>query len=389
MKKTLAALALVPAVAMGATVTELEKKIDVLASEVAKLRHGGAQTQGLSKDKVYNLGNGLSIGGYGEITYTNKSGENEKGDRSSQPATADALRNILYVGYKFDEKWTLNTEIEIEHANKIYLEFAHLDYHHSDALNFRAGVLLTPMGWINETHEPTTFFSVNRPEIENKILPTTWREHGLGVYGKLSSFNYKFYIMNSLDGSASNFGENGVRDGRQKASNATADHFSYVARVDYTGLQGLVAGASAYVGKLNGVSGVSHNIFDFHAEYQWKGLKTRALYTWADLDGKKLNEQKGGSAADKMQGYYIEAGYDVMSGSDMAIMPFVRYETYNTQEEVPAGVTKNKSQEVTNITYGVQFKPIDRITFKVDYVKNTNEAETGRDSFNLGMGWHF
>lgn len=378
-------LTMLPTLAFGANVSELEKRVDILTSEVAKLRMGGAQFESAAAEKVYGLTKGLSFGGYGELTYTNVRSENEKNVKTGGSKTADALRNILYVGYKFDEKWLLNTEIEIEHANEIFLEFAYLDYMHSDALNARVGLILAPVGYVNETHEPTTFFSVNRTDIEKKIIPTTWREHGAGIYGSLSGFSYKLFVMNSLDGSATNFGDDGVRAGRQKGSKANAQHLSYVGRLDYNGLKGLNVGGTVYTGKLNGTHDAGHDIFDIHAEYKIGALKTRALYTWAEIDGKKIST----TAANKMVGYYVEAGYDVMAGKGMELTPFVRYEALNTQDEVQAGNTADKSKDEVNLTFGVQVKPIDRISFKVDYVKNTNEAKTGQDSWNLGMGWHF
>ncbi len=382
---------MLPTLALGADVSELEKKVNVLTQEVAKLRMGGGQFGNAAAEKVYGLASGLSFGGYGELTYTTKRTENESDAKVAGSKTADALRNILYVGYKFDEKWLLNTEIEVEHANEIFLEFAYLDYMHSDALNARVGLVLAPVGFINETHEPATFFSVNRPSIAKKIIPTTWREHGAGVYGTHAGFNYKLFVMNSLDGASTdsndnlNFGNDGVRAGRQKGSKANAQHLSYVARLDYNGVKGLNIGGTIYTGKLNGTADAGHDLFEVHGEYKIGAFKTRALYTWSELDGKKIST----TAANKMTGYYVEAGYDVMAGKGMGLTPFVRYETLNTQDEVQAGNTADKSKDETNVTFGVQIKPIDRIAFKIDYVKNTNEAKTGQDSWNLGMGWHF
>lgn len=379
MKKLFATALVASGMVNAATVADLEKKLDVLTNEVQTLKESKSTSN-------------VSLGGYGEIVFTDYASENEDGAQSQKnPGSQwDTLRNVLYVGYKFSDKWSFKTEIEIEHANEIYAEFAEVRYNHSDLLNFKAGLMLAPVGFINETHEPTRFFGVIRPQLENKIIPTTWRENGLGLYGKVNNFSYNLYLMNSLDGD--DFDTDGVRSGRQKGSKAKAGNHSYVARADYSFGFGLDLGATAYIGKTNGItaSGHKHNIYDIHAEYNWKGLKTRVLYVQADLDGKALSQATGNVVADKMTGYYVEAGYDVFHGKDCYLAPYVRYETFNTQDEVDASVgTATKSNDVTNLTYGLMYKPVDKVSFKLDYTKNENEAKTGVDTVNFGIGWEY
>ncbi|MBT3586828.1 MAG: porin [Halobacteriovoraceae bacterium] len=389
---------------MAASNQELERRLNILAEEVNQLKNSNTQSSGelsshsglgYSASKVYGVQKGLSIGAYGEVIYTNKRSKREDGTKASHATNpkVDTLRAVIYLGYKFNPKWVFNSEIEIEHANEIFTEFAYMDYLHSEKLNFRAGLILNPVGLVNEFHEPTTFLSVNRPEIEQKIIPSTWRENGLGVYGTLGGFSYKAYLINGLK--ADGFSSDGVRGGRKKGSQAEAGDLAQVARIDYTGISNLVVGASGYYGRAGGTfASVDHSLWDLHADWTFKGLKMRALYVNSSVDAGDLSRELGLTGEDtvgeKLTGYYTEVAYNVLRNfSDSQLFPFIRYENYNTQDKVPTGFTKDLSKDRTNITYGLMLKPIERIAFKLDYVKGKNKAKTGNDSWNLGMAWHF
>jgi len=382
MKKFLAAALLTAGIANAANVAELERKLNVLTQEVEKMK----TTKSSSK---------VHLGGYGEIVFKDRSSEDENGNAvtstsSDKGAQWDTLRNVLYVGYDFSDKWSFMTEIEIEHADEIFTEFAEVRYAHSEMVNLKAGLLLSPVGFINEMHEPTRFLGVSRPELESKLIPTTWRENGIGLHGKKNNFSYKFYVMNSLN--SDNFGTSGVRSGRQKGSKAYGGNHSYIVRADYATSFGLDFGATAMFGKTNGLtsSGNKHNIIDLHAEFRMKGFQTRVLYVQSDIDGKGINAGSGNVVADKMVGYYVEGAYDLFHGKSYFLAPYVRYETYNTQDEVDATVgTASKANDVTNLTYGVMYKPVSKVSFKLDYTKNETEAKTGVDTVNFGIGWEY
>ncbi|MCH2113115.1 MAG: hypothetical protein MK213_09675, partial [Planctomycetes bacterium] len=160
---------------------ELSRRMDLLAGQIEQMEMGAAGAEvgsqhgmGPAASKVYSAAEGMSFGGYGEMLYTGKDSGNE----------LDFYRAIIYAGYRFDDNWVFNSEIEIEHVDEIYLEFAYVDYNNGEGLGYRAGHMLVPMGWINELHEPTTFWSANRPELERRILPSTWHENGIGMYGE-------------------------------------------------------------------------------------------------------------------------------------------------------------------------------------------------------------
>ena len=400
--------------AEGIDFAELERRLDVLASELENIKLGNAAVEepatledaryglGIAASKVYRVDHGLSIGDYGEAVYENFSAGREDGADSGKTDQFDFLRAILYFGYKFNDKWVLNTEIEIEHADEIFLEFATLDYLHKPMLNFRAGMLLMPMGLLNELHEPTLFLSAERPRVESAIIPSTWRENGLGIFGENERFSYRTYIVNGLDGSG--FSSSGLRGGRQKGSRAKAESLAWVGRLDYIGRPGLLVGASLYVGDSGqGIEdagsreiGVQTTVFDFHLDWKYRGFNFRALYAQAEVDDvARLNEALGysGSASigEELDGFYVEAGYDVFAHRDDrgALTPFLRYETLDTQAAVPTGFSRSGSKDAEILTFGFAWQPIDQLVFKLDYQDWSDDAETGIDQWNFAIGYLF
>ena len=116
----------------------------------------------------------------------------DDGADSGKTDTFDLLRAILYFGYKFDDRFVFNSEIEFEHSTtsesgSASVEFAYLDYLFKPGFNVRGGLLLVPMGLVDELYEPTTFLGAKRPETERRIIPSTWRENGLGAHGSIHS----------------------------------------------------------------------------------------------------------------------------------------------------------------------------------------------------------
>lgn len=367
----------------AATVEELSQRLDTLSDEVLKLKQNGQSSQ-------------TTFGGYGEFVYINKRSKDQSKNKVANGTNpkVDAQRFILYIGHDFSKKWKLSSEIEIEHANEIFLEQGSLDYHYSQGINAQAGLLLVPVGLINLYHEPTTFLGVNRPEIDSKLLPTTWREMGISFFGESHGLSYRVSLMDGL--LASGFSNDGVRSGRQKGSQAEARDLAWVTRLDYKLGGHTVLGASAYLGKAGGVStDTSHKVYDLHFDSKYAGLYFRGVYTIVKLSNvEQLNIEKSktgtNSIASQMSGYYANVGYNVLqSSSDSELIPFVQFESYDTQDKIASGYLKDSSKERTNMTYGISYKPLSSIVFKADYVKSTNKAKSGVDSWNLGMGWNF
>ncbi len=397
---------------------EVERRLGLLAEEVEDLRLAeaapeivlteGGEPYGLgpAAAKVYSKDHGVSIGGYGEALLQLYDDQKDNGSASAKVDQFDFLRAVLYVGYKFSDSWVLNTEIEYEHAStseggSVSVEFAYLDYLYRDQFNIRAGLVLLPMGWLNELHEPTVYLGATRPVTEQVIIPTTWRENGVGAWGEFGAFDYRTYVVNGLD--AAGFTAQGLRGGRQKGARAKAEDFAWVGRLDFSGVPGLIVGAAGYIGDsgqdlVNASGGsipVGTTIVDFHAEYRYGGLKLRGLYTRATVDDvTELNQALGftgnQSVGEKLEGGYLEAGYDVLPDNGRSsLIPYLRWEQLNTQAEVPGGWSANPANDQTLMTLGVAYQPIPQLIFKAEYLNVDNQAGSGVDQFNLGLGYIF
>jgi hypothetical protein len=405
---------------------EIERKVEILSKEIEALKVGEAAAPseiaasdrtdarygvGVSAAKVYGPKRGVSIGGYGEALYENPAGHDQSGNPSGGVDQIDLLRAVLYLGYKFDDHWVLNTEIEYEHAvaaadaaGEVAVEFAYLDYMHNNFLNVRSGLVLAPVGLVNELHEPTVVLTARRPDVERVILPTTWRELGAGIYGDTGVIAYRGYITSSLD-AAGFSADDGIRGGRQEGSEAIAQDWAVSGRVDYVGTPGLLVGVSGFSGnagqdnltpsgqKIDGRT----SVFDVHADWQWRGLWLRGLYAQTTISQADLINEFNGfvgdqSVGNRQYGWYVQAAYDVLSFSSkskMSLLPYVLYEQYDTQQEVPSGYARNPANDIDELTVGVAFKPIDRLIFKLDWSQQHNAAETGVNAWNVALGYIF
>jgi hypothetical protein len=393
----------------------------VLAAEVEKLKIGEAAAPapavagdthwgvGPAASRVYGK-KGVSIGGYGEVLYSHFATLRQDGSPSGEKSHADLARAVLYFGYKFDDHWIVNTEVEVEHAvsasdkgGEVEVEFAYLDYLFSKPLRARGGLVLVPMGLVNELHEPPTFLGVLRPDVEDRLIPTTWREIGAGLFGDAGRFSYRVYGVNGLN--SEGYTAEGIREGRQEGSEALAVDWAATGRLDWTPLEGLLVGASFFSGNSGQgrltPSGASFagttTLFDVHADWKWRGLWLRGLYVHTTIsDGAAINEANGfegdASVGSRQWGWYLQGGFDVLSlrsGSRAALTPFVRFERFDTQAAVPAGYARNPENDVTILTLGAVYKPIDPIALKFDWQRRTNGARTGVDQWNVGIGYLF
>lgn len=391
-------------------VKELERKTDVLAEAVEKLRtelyipeefeYKSMYGLGPAASKVYQVGKGLSIGGYGEGRYqTFVNGDKED--------NADFVRLVLYAGYRFTDRILFNSEIEFEHAStgkegSVSVEFAALDFLLDPRANIRAGLVLLPMGFLNPIHEPPFYFGNNRPEVERRILPSTWRENGVGLFGELwPGLTYTTYAVNGLD--ASGFDSSGIRGGRQSGSKALAEDLAFVGRLDYAppGMPGLSFGGSAYVGN----SGqdqtfageeldVFTQLYEGHIQWQYRGWWFRALGAWGSIDDAEvLSAAKGETVGENNFGWYTELAYNVLPliwpETTQYLAPFFRFEQLDTIASTPSGFRDNGAFDRDIYQFGINYKPIPNVVIKADY--RNFEAEDGRpaDEFNLGLGFIF
>jgi hypothetical protein len=406
-------------------IAELERTVAVLADELERTRTATAVPEepelesiyglGPAASKIYGVARGLSVGGYGESVY-----QHYFRDAAGQSDRWDLLRTVLYVGYKFSDRIVFNSEFEIEHATtsstesagggSVSVELASLDFFVRDWANARAGLLLLPMGFINEIHEPTNFYGVLRPDVETQIIPSTWRENGAGVFGQLfgDRLQYRMYAVTGLN--AAGYTSSNLRGGRQKGNRALAEDMAFTARVDWTPLDPLTVGGSVFVGDAGQDQVIAGTplpdalttLWEVHGQYRSHGVHLRALFAMADIgDAGALtaalrNAGNIGSAetiASRMLGGYAEIAYEVMPWlrpmSAMSLTPFYRFERYDTQYRVPSGFAADRSKDIWNHTIGLHFEPIPNVVIKTDVRLRDADAGGVADEFNLGIGFAF
>ena len=397
-------------------VKNLERKTDILSQEVEKLRTNlaipeekqlkSAYGLGPAASKVYQVGKGLSIGGYGEGFY-----QDIVSDKAAAKSTADLERMVLYVGYKFTDRILLNSEIEFEHATsgegaevkgEVSAEFASLDFFINPLANVRTGLVLMPMGMINRIHEPLFYFGNHRPVVDQKIIPTTWREMGVGLFGAITpNLTYTAYVVNGLN--AKGFSSDGIREGTGSGSQALAQNFGYIAQMNYepNALPGVTVGGSAYVGNsgqdqvYNGQTpNVFTQLYESHVQWKYRGLEFRTLGSWGHInDAGILSAASGETIGSQNYGWYSEAGYDVLPlffrDTPQYLAPFFRYEKLNTIAKAPSGFTADPTKDQQIFQVGLQYKPIPQVVIKADYRNFVAKQGSLPDDFNLGFGFIF
>lgn len=355
---------------------------------------------------------GLQIGGYGNVDYNQPFG----GD-TRQNGKMDVHRFILLFGYHFNQNTSLITEVEFEHVKEVYIEQAFLNHRINNNLNIRGGLMLVPMGIINEYHESTTFNGVERPRIDKYIAPTTWREIGLGISGNLpsASLRYQAYVLNGFngyDGNANLGGGSGMRGGRQKAAKSYISAPNFAGRVSYYGIMGLNAGLSFYSGKSQSTlydgldpemdaaveradsSAVGLNMLGFDLRYQTNGIQAKGQLYYSMLNNTEAyNTFTGSDLGSAMTGYYAELAYDVLHtnrSASMQLLPFFRYSQYNTHAETAGELQASKAYQKTIMTTGLTLKLSKGAAFKTDVQFRSSEAEDAYNKyFNMGVAFWF
>lgn len=341
-------------------------------------------------------GVGVTLGGYAQIDYNEYDG--------SKPGKLDVHRMILLFGYKFNDKVSFVTELEIEHVSEVYVEQAFLSYKASPSVNVVAGLMLVPMGIINEYHEPTTYYGVERPNVDNVIVPTTWRELGFGINGNLTnaSLRYQAYIFNGFksyaNGSGLLKGSNGLRSGRQKGAESIINSPNLSLKLDYYGLPGLRLGLSGYFGKTQtddvAIEGstIGLSMIGLDARYSKNNWDLRTQYITAKLsDTEAYNILTGKDLGAAMNGFYAEAAYNFNLKGEEKLAPFIRYEKYNTHADTAGNLVQNKAYDIDEVIFGVSYKVAPGAVFKADYqlVNNAVQGSNTGKTFNAGVGIWF
>lgn len=419
-----AALAVFGTTGVSAAEPTLEEKFQILQNELDALKaqmaqmakpasgsaasHGGnpATPDGVaSASTTSNLGPATTIGGYGELNYNryNNNGKNSE---------ADLRRFVLFFGHRFNDNLRFVSELELEHgvtsrddAGEVEIEQAYLDYRFNDVVNVKAGLFLIPLGILNETHEPPTYYGVERNEVETRILPTTWREGGIGVYGEVApGLRYDVGITTGFNSGKFDDPSTGIRSAHQELTMSRAHDLSIYAALNYRGVPGLLVGGGIFSGNTgqNGftdrgttpqqplLAGVNARLtlWDVHAKYNVGKLDLQGLYAKGSLGDAEIVSNATGFVAPKaFYGWYGQAAYHVWQRGDYDLAPFVRYEKYNTQQKVADGFTADPLNDEQVITAGFNFRLHPQVVVKADVQKY--KADSSKDRVNLGLGYMF
>ena len=353
----------------------------------------------------------LSIGGYGQIDFNQPLGKG-----TYQNGTLDVHRFVILFAYRFTDRLKLVSEIEIEHIEEVFVEQAFLSYRLADFISLRGGLLLVPMGIVNEYHEPPTFNGVERPNVDKYLVPTTWREIGAGISGSFTaaSLRYQIYLINGFNGydnSARFNGKEGLRGGRQKAAESYISSPNLSFKINYFGLNGLNIGLAGYFGKsqsklydgldksnqlarsMADSSVIGTSMLGLDLQYRTGGLQITGQVIYNSLSNVlQYNSFTGSDLGSSMLGYYLEAGYDILNGFDLderKLIPFIRFENYSTQHSVPINTTYNNANERTDITLGLGFWFTDNAVVKSDYQILNNASGAHMGQLNMGLGFMF
>ncbi len=356
--------------------------------------------------------NKLTVGAYAQIDY------NQKIDSDTeQNGVLDVHRLVMTMGYRFSDRTRFVSEIEFEHVNEVFIEQAFVSHKINDYMNIKAGLLLIPMGIINEYHEPPIYNGVERPNVDKNIVPTTWREIGIGINGRIdeSAIRYQLYIVNGFNGYSGDTGKfrgkDGLRKGRQKGAKSFMSSPNLSMKVDYYGLSGLKLGLAGYFGKsqsalfnnldkndTNGLAAADSSVvgvsmIGLDARYNTGGLSIKGQLITAKISNTTAyNTKTGKDLGSSLLGYYAELGYNVLhnnTNTSSELIPFVRYENYNTHNKVE-GITENKTYAKSEVIIGFGWKPTKMTVFKADYQIIKSKADSkSTGQLNLGVGIMF
>ncbi len=318
-----------------------------------------------------------SLGGYGELHYSNS----DSGDE------LDFHRFVLFVGHQFSERTRFYSEIELEHAfiedsdnggskGEVELEQAFIEHDFTEALTGRAGVFLMPVGIINETHEPTTFYGIERNPVETNIIPTTWWEGGVNIdYRSDNGWRLDAAVTSGLDVPTTGGNAYLIRKGRTKVSEAPADNLAFTGRVKYTGIRGLELAATVQRQDdiTQGIENIGATLFSGHAIYGRGPFELRALFARWDLDG----DGPAATGRDEQRGWYVESSYRVLPRLGV----FARYNAWDNE----AGNSDNTEKKSTRLGFNYWLE--DNVVLKADWGQYSGAADG--DGFNLGVGYQF
>ena len=373
--------------AVATTQADLSENEERLASTVAFLEDGDSSGGTTWAERT-------SVGGYGEIHYNDVDADDDARDFKE----TDIHRYVLFVNHEFNDRVRFFSEFEIEHGlvkdtadgsngGEVEIEQAYVEFDLNDNTQAKAGLFLVPVGILNETHEPPTFYGVERNDVENVILPATWWENGAAVSGQHENgFSWDLAVHSGLELPTVGGSAFRIRSARQKSSNASAEDIAYTARVGYAGIPGLQLSASFQrqndISQISGDGVDDANLITAHAIYNNGGFQLRALWAEWDING-NLIEAVGG---DDQSGWYVEPSYRFRT-PDLGLLESIG--VYTRYEEVEGFRVQDQFEQWE---VGMNFWPTDQVVLKIDYRDREHDlpvAGAAISAIDLGVGFQF
>ena len=345
----------------------------------------------------------LAIMGYGEINLNRPT--------NGANAVMDLRRFVFGFQYRFDDRTKFVSEVEVEHAvssaqdpGEVEIEQAFIEHGFTGAVAARAGLMLIPAGLLNETHEPTAYYGVERNFVETLIIPTTWREGGLQAIYTVAGLTLQVGATTTFDLNKWDFGPTSesrtapLASIHQELALARAHDFAGFAAANYRGVPGLLVGGSAFVGRASqgqpGTPSATVSLWDLHARWTPWRLDLSALYARGNITNTaQLNAPHVGEPTlipEVFDGWYVQGAIRAWSSGSMALAPFVRYEQFNTGRsyaDLGAGNTPAAQPTEGVLTAGANFNLTSGIVLKADYQRF--KEDTGQNRFDVGLGWSF
>jgi hypothetical protein len=348
----------------------------------------------------------LSMFGYGEMYYT-------RPRHNASDAMATARRGVLGFAYRFNDRTRFAAELEIENAvvsstdkGEAAFEQLYVEHDINDRLTAKAGLFLLPIGYMNETHEPTRYFGVTRNLVETAIIPTTWREMGVGLQGSdgeglrwnaglVTSFDLNKWPTDSAETKESPLGAI-----HQEGQQAKAASGAYYGALNYDGIPGVNVGGSLFSGGIGqkqatiATPSARVNLVEMHTKWQVGRWDLSALAARGQFIGVGAFNASGASGSnpvpDQFRGWYTQAAYRLWKQGDYSLVPFSRYERVNTAigySGLPLGVAPTTEPDQRVMTLGASFYLHPQVVIKVDTQRYFNNSQL--DRFNLGLGFHY
>jgi hypothetical protein len=370
---------------------------------------------GISKAKTV-------LSGYGSAFYQRNTNQ--------QTASVRLERAILFVGHQFNSKISFFSEMEVENAKvdgkggEIAMEQAFLKFNLSSTRYITAGLFIPRIGILNENHLPVNFNGTERPIVEQLIIPATWRELGVGFYGRSKKLplNYSIAILNGLNSAAFEHGS-GIREGRFEGRNATANNLAITGAIQYY-YKDFTFQVSGYAGGSNGLSKrssdslqLSSGIFgmpvylgEANVRWSYNGWNAKALGAYISFpQATNINKGFANNISSSMYGAYAEIAYNFFEKSTKMVSQqlngFIRFETLDLNATIPSNAIYDGTQKQQHIIIGLAYLPVPNVVIKTDIRLLNTGAENPalvinpspvrlpyqqNNSFiNLGIGYSF